>query len=125
MVQTLRTCRALRPKAKWGFYGYPVGGVYDVGNGSAPLTAFAEAQRPIFEAAGALYPSIYLPLDPRGEFPWMDAAYYRRYVRTMVEQSVLLSKAAAAPGGARPPVYPFAWSFYHNGTTVRRPPRGG
>lgn len=36
LVQTLRTCRAIRPKAKWGLYGYPIEVMYDVGNSSSP-----------------------------------------------------------------------------------------
>jgi hypothetical protein len=35
LVQTLRTCRSIRPKAKWGLYGYPIEARYDVGNSSS------------------------------------------------------------------------------------------
>eukprot|EP01048_Picozoa_sp_COSAG05_P003451 COSAG05_NODE_158_length_15673_cov_23.898946_11_plen_273_part_01 len=56
LVQTLRTCRALRPRAKWGFYGYPIEGEYDVGNKSSPMVQYAERQLPIFAESGALYP---------------------------------------------------------------------
>lgn len=45
MIQTLRTCREIRPKAKWGFYGY-----------------FYTPQYPraLWEAMDAFYPQLYL-----------------------------------------------------------------
>ena len=114
LVQTLRLCRALRPRAKWGLYGYPQEAIYDVGNSSSPMTAFAERQLPIFRESSALFPSIYLPSGSHGKvFPWMTAEYYRRWVKGIVQQTVLLSKAVG-----RPPVFPFAWSKYHNGSTL-------
>ena len=61
LVQTLRTCRSLRPKARWGFYGYPIEVLYDVGNSSSAMVAYAERQLPVFRESGGLYPSLYLP----------------------------------------------------------------
>ena len=123
LVQTLRTCRALRPNAKWGLYGYPIGGEYDVGNKSSVMVQYAERQLPIFAESGALFPSIYLPSGTHGKvFPWQDSAYYQTYVRSIVQQTALLSRqveaVAAAGGRPRPSVFPFAWSKYHNGTTL-------
>ena len=93
-------------------------GIYDVGNTSSKLTAYAEKQLPIFHESSALYPSIYLPSGSHGKiFPWMNANYYRQLVATTVQQTVLLSVAVGeASGRQRPPVLPFAWSKYHNGT---------
>lgn len=117
LVLSLRTCHALRPRALWGYYGFPSEGVYDVGNSSSPMTAYAEKQLPIFRESGALYPSIYLPSGSHGKvYPWMTTEYYRRWVTTTVEQTVMLSKKAVGKSGKpRPPVLPFAWSKYHNG----------
>ena len=61
LVQTLRTCRSIRPKARWGFYGYPIEVLYDVGNSSSAMVAYAERQLPVFRESGGLYPSLYLP----------------------------------------------------------------
>jgi hypothetical protein len=120
LVLTLRTCRKLRPRALWGYYGFPTEGVYDVGNSSSTLTAYAEKQLPIFRESSALYPSIYLPSGSHGTvYPWMTTEYYRRWVTTIVEQTVLLSKAVGKLSGRpRPRVLPFAWSKYHNGALI-------
>ena len=48
-----------------------------------------------------------------------DADYYRKWVTTIVQQTVLLSKKVGERAD-RPPVYmyPFAWNKYHNATTL-------
>jgi hypothetical protein len=58
--RTLRACRALRPHARWGLYGYPQAGLYDVGNASSLLVRYSRTQLPIFQESDALFPSLYL-----------------------------------------------------------------
>ena len=43
----------------------------------------------IYFRPGALYPSIYLPSGTNGKvYPWMDSAYYKKFVTTIVQQTV-------------------------------------
>ena len=76
-------------------YGYPAEAIYDVGNSSSHMTSYAERQMPIFQESSALYPSIYLPSGAQ-VYPWMDTVYYRQWVTSIVQQTVLLSKAVGA-----------------------------
>ena len=55
-VKTLETCRAMRPRARWGFYGLPLGRV-DPSDPSA--TTMAEQRRrqlPIYRASTGIFP---------------------------------------------------------------------
>ena len=53
MVETLRICRELRPNARFGFYGMPLG------LGANPeYDRYAQQLLPIWQNSGALYPSI-------------------------------------------------------------------
>jgi hyaluronoglucosaminidase len=99
-VTTLEVCKQIRPHAKWGWYGLP--------QGSSPID-YGQRQMPVFLAADAIYPSIYDFGDCSGTASEIKAQ--ETYVRSLVAQSVSLSKAVfrAQPGRARaPPVYPFA-----------------
>ena len=59
-VKTLTTASALRPKALWGFYGMPSGSFTPTPANRAQALADAAKMKPIWEASGALFPSIYL-----------------------------------------------------------------
>ena len=119
-VKTLDTCRALRPKARWGFYGLPKAAVGDcVGLGAAmrcgydgpqgaALRAQAEvAQLPIWKASDALYPSIYIPHSMEGK-PYNVSAYIRSTVGEAVRCARLGSK-----NGVTKPVLPYGWDHFH------------
>jgi hypothetical protein len=101
-VATLKLAASLRPKALWGFYGMPGGDAAGQGGKDAAQ------MRPVWEASGALYPSIYLssPLNAR------------QRVTSTVSLAVATAEGIAAPGAKRLPVYPFAWECYHNGSAL-------
>jgi hypothetical protein len=96
MVQTLRTCRAIRPRAKWGYYGY----FYS-----------PEYPRALWQAMGALYPQIYLYSDKPTNSSGAHAAR-RLSIGSIVDTAVNVSRSLAADGLPRPPVLPFAWQRY-------------
>ena len=99
MVQTLRVCRAIRPKAKWGYYGYFYSPQYP---------------RALWEAMGALYPQIYLYSDGPTNSSTAHAAR-RQGIGATVAQAVKVSRQLQADGLPRPPVLPFAWQRYPSG----------
>ena len=60
MVETLRICRELRPNARFGFYGMPLG------LGANPeYDRYAQQLLPIWQNSGAMYPSICKSSDLR------------------------------------------------------------
>jgi hypothetical protein len=99
MVQTLETCREVRPKARWGFYG-----------------SFYSHQYPraLWKAMGALYPQVYLYSDAPTNSSAAHAARRRR-VGALVALAVNVSRGLEAEGWPRPPVLPFAWQRYPSG----------
>ena len=98
-VETLRTCKKIRPNAKWGFYGLPLNGASCVGAGvntkcgydmpvyGKILKEYAEQQMPIWEASDILYPSIYVPTPMMGEDEKMKA-----YITSTVNETIRLAK---------------------------------
>ena len=54
----------------------------------------SRVQLPIFNASGALYPSIYLPSQPSTHYyPWMNSSYYKAFVSTIILGSRILGHA--------------------------------
>eukprot|EP00040_Diaphanoeca_grandis_P013058 m.66052 g.66052 ORF g.66052 m.66052 type:complete len:440 (+) comp23635_c0_seq3:116-1435(+) len=109
-VATLNLCSKLRPKALWGFYGMPGGSFAPTPTNRAKAIADAEKMKPVWEASGALFPSIYLDSD--------NATENRFAISATVGIAVEVAQMFAASGGKRIPVYPFAWECYHNSTTL-------
>lgn len=119
-VRTLEECKQIRPKAKWGFYGLPLGFTrpcsgsgmgmgcgYD-GPTGATLRQQAEVkQLPIWKASTALYPSIYISDALRGNASWV-----RAYIANTIVESVHCAALAADPPL---PVYAYGWDHYHAG----------
>lgn len=99
-VETINTVKALRPKAKWGFYGMP--------QYFNPMTPSQNNRvKALWQASTALYPSIYLP---PGRLP--------------AENRMLTSlniKEAQRCAGNQIPVRPFMWSYYHKGNHTLSP----
>eukprot|EP00755_Sulcionema_specki_P028083 Sspe_Gene.89118::Locus_60968_Transcript_1_1_Confidence_1.000_Length_1860::g.89118::m.89118/K01197/hya; hyaluronoglucosaminidase len=110
-VESLKTGRALRPKARWGFYGLPLNLAnpcdthmrcgYDDPLVGAKYRAYSDQQKPIWEASTALFPSIYLPSPP---LPHTHAVSY---------VSNTVREALRCAGGR--PVFPYVWLKYHSG----------
>ena len=104
-VRTLRTATALRPGARWGFYGTPAGSSVLTSDTYPRAMADARSLQPVWAASGALYPSVYLN-GQAGTLP------ERRY---QVTAAVEISKAASRLVQPAPPVYPFAWECSSQG----------
>ena len=110
-VLTLRITSSMRPHATAGFYGMP-GGSYTLtpANHQRAL-ADARALAPVFEAAGALFPSLY----------FASAATTTATRSYRINATVAIARAAAATVtaiGARPAVLPFVWEAYSNGSSL-------
>ena len=96
MVQTLRTCRELRPKAKWGYYGNFYGAQYP---------------RALQEAMSMFNPQLYL----YGDSPSNRSADHRKRrleIAQIVAGAVNVSRQLEADGLARPLVLPVGWQLY-------------
>ena len=96
MVQTLRTGRALRPKAKWGYYGYFYGAQYP---------------RALWEAMSMFNPQLYL----YGDSPSNSSAEHakrRLGIAQIVGSAVNISRRLEAEGLPRPAVLPVGWQLY-------------
>jgi hyaluronoglucosaminidase len=130
-VATLEALRQLRPKAKWGFYGFPdnpympcIGGTDDkptcgynaFGIGDV-LRGLNDQVQAVFNASTGLFPSVYVPPN---DYAWSSSKF--SYINAQYIASVTQEAVRVARNG--PPgivVRPFLWSFYHNGTTTLSP----
>lgn len=136
-VESLKAARAIRPKALWGYYGFPYGVWgecatsnwtecgYDNPVVGPAWRAANDRLAAVWANSGALYPSIYI--SPQGWTPYATwETYQRAHARGTVQEAARLSIAAAAAAAhnsnsssALPaPVLPFYWPLYHNGTTA-------
>lgn len=101
--ETLRTCAEVRPNAKWGFYGLPSRGHSGGTADSPPWSEYSAKQLPIFEVAGAMYPSIYMTDGSTAE--------HVSTVHSIVNETKALAAHVERARGSRPLVLPFAWEF--------------
>ncbi len=92
MFETIALCRRLRPKAKWGFFGYPKIGF---GTITAEVAERIEKQRFIFDHVDAVYPEVYarrVSTDkPTGDTRFAPAGHFERYIDNMILWSKRLS----------------------------------
>jgi hypothetical protein len=107
-VTALQHASAMRPKTLWGFYGMPQG---------VDTLEATQKMLPVWQASGALYPSIYETSGPVSE------DLRRHNMNATIAMSIVAAKAAAAANkqAKRIPVYAYAWECYHNGTTLLTP----
>jgi hyaluronoglucosaminidase len=96
-AETLRACTAIRPAARWGFWGLP--------SFRSNFSMYATQQLHIFEASSAIYPSIYLSQNG-------GASASAMLVRNVVGETLKLAALVEASTGHRPQVLPYAWEFY-------------
>ena len=102
--QTLQTCKGLRPKASWGFYGYPSCGKWRheavcpvVGKGGGKNVTDQLAW--LWRASDALYPGIYL----------CCASDRSSRNQSFVAAEMAESHRALAVAGVDRPVVPYVW----------------
>ncbi|KAL6735674.1 hypothetical protein Aduo_006090 [Ancylostoma duodenale] len=93
-VQTIRKGRELRPKAKWGFYGFPycnynagINGTYECWK---KYQEWNDKMMFIFNESDVLYPSIYLGFNAT----W-DQRF--RYVQAVLKEARRISKKFSPP----------------------------
>jgi hypothetical protein len=117
-------CRSLRPRAMWGFYGFPGNYYAPCANSSSPLPQcgyhhpvagpLLRAQNDrviaIAAASSALYPSVYLDA---GMNTSAAAVINADYIAGTVQEARRM--AAASSPSAQPPVRPFAKPNYRDG----------
>ena len=109
-LETLRVAQALRPKARWGFYGHPAKpgkGGYGGSNGDA-YRARNNRYQWMWDAGAVAMPELYL--DRTKCTPEECGAW----VRGMLNETERLLNASLAIQ-PRPSTVPFTW--YYNGTT--------
>eukprot|EP01084_Bolivina_argentea_P195378 335189_1 len=124
-VETLKTCTSIRPKARWGYYGFPRNNWWPCTGTDADMKCgyqdptqgpiyrnYSDQQIPIWQVSGALYPSIYLQPAPY--------TYYHSlaFLNSTITESLRCAKNGNITGNL---VYPFMWQKYHNGTTLLSP----
>ena len=121
-VAALQHASTLRPKTLWGFYGMPRGAVgpRNATDARARALAAARTMLPVWQASGALFPSVYLNAAPAPE------AARARLLNDTVEIAIAAAEMVReAEGGVarRMPVYPFAWECYghHQALNDSRP----
>lgn len=126
-VETLETVKSLRPKAKWGFYGFPANQYLPcLGTSTAPLCGYDapvigdvfraenDAIQAVFSASTGIFPSIYLPPRPAGWSEDYSNLVNAQYINSTTAEAIRLARV----GGGASVVRPYAWAFYHNGTTT-------
>ena len=96
-VETLRTCKKLRPHGVWGYYNYPV-------NSWDPASASDERLDWLWDEVTALFPSVYLLKH--------DADSNRAYVDKVLNQTRAVRDARFARTGDVLPMYSFTWYDY-------------
>ena len=122
-VETLRVCSRLRPRAKWGYYGWPdhfylpcnrTGASDRWRCGYDSTTTDADKFRSwnnqlaaVWAASGAIFPSIYIPAYeayPHSHTSGMNAGF----VRGVVGEALRVANRTR-------PVVPFTLNYYHHG----------
>jgi lysophospholipase L1-like esterase len=110
-VETIKLCRELRPKAQWGFYGFPQAFTfngYDSSHGPT-LRALNDRLQPIWDASDVLLPSIYL-----GQWH-ASAATLAEMNAAQINTTVLESIRLQNQTRHHPEVWPFMYSYYNSG----------
>lgn len=101
LLQTINTAKAMRPSAKWGYYGYPR--LYQVEH-SAQMQWLWDAQTAFYPVAYTVY-----PMSEVRPTPWDHAE--PSFFPNLMETLVGTARRIAGPNRA---VAAFVWCRYHN-----------
>ena len=111
-LETLKECKRLRPKVKWGFYGYPYREYYvDYLPMSSKWKQINDREMAwMFDAVDAIYPTVYSLFNTVDRAPDYNkkensAAENAKYISENVKEAVRVSRGK--------PVLPFIWFRYH------------
>lgn len=103
-IQLLSFAKTLRPKAKWGFYGFPLTTYW--WKTDTLWQQRNTALQPIYTASDALYPYLY-DFYKDGSYGWLDEpGYIIQNTKESIKRSIKSKK----------PVYIFVWHRYHDAT---------
>ena len=122
-VQTLRVCREVRPRARWGFYGFPNSEFYPCDNQGCGYSSLRAGRtlrgrndllQPLWDEVDVILPSIYMQILP-GNTPSSSRNAYINHgmVNNTVTEALRLSKNSRQPP---PAVFAFMYSFYNSQT---------
>lgn len=97
---TIQLGRALRPKARWGYWAFPKG-----------RHANVEGTQWLWDACDAFYPSVYMLnyLVPESDTPGLGEAHYSTYFESRFNGNLGYARQIA---GETKPVLAFAWPRY-------------
>lgn len=104
LVTTLKYGKELLPNARWGLYGYPSHGYWGVN--ISRVHELNDALTPLWDASGALYPSIYLPYMSGVDQP---LARNQEFVNGTIVEALRCAESNNLP------VLPYTWFRYHPG----------
>ncbi|MDX2115130.1 MAG: hypothetical protein SFZ24_05840 [Planctomycetota bacterium] len=101
LQRTLEECKRTRPRAKWGFYGYPY----------AHQTQYQSRYQQLFDTVDAFYPPVYsvhysVPDNARVGRSQRTATQYAREI----DSKIAFARSVA---GSRP-IVPLIWMRYHD-----------
>jgi hyaluronoglucosaminidase len=131
-VATIRLCKKIRPRARWGFYGFPNPSFYPCTGDSCgydsrdgpTLRARNDQLKPIFEEVDVILPSIYFQdcgdLNCGGSWnATKDDKYVtlmnQRMVKGTIKESVRLQQNTSH----KPPIFAFMWTYFNTGNMSR------
>jgi hyaluronoglucosaminidase len=121
-VSTLEVCKSLRPRARWGYYGFPTNPYVPcvAQNGPLPECGYRnptagpvyqadnDAIQQLWAASTALFPSLYIPsMCNQSSYSDTNADY----LAGVTEEAVRLATNYGSPDIV---VRPFIWSYYHD-----------
>ncbi|KAL1115807.1 hypothetical protein AAG570_006097, partial [Ranatra chinensis] len=104
MLETLRTAKALRPSAKWGYYGYPFCFNFTPNNNRASCSTDVLTDNDgmdwLYSETSGFYPSLYL--RERG----LTHTSRERFMAGRLTEAMRVARGS--------PVYPYIWYKYHD-----------
>jgi hyaluronoglucosaminidase len=109
MEQTLIRAKQLRPKGKWGYYGYPARCYFSEGG----LSGYLNKQRvindrytKIWAVSDVIYPSLYVIGSYRSNNDPVKLEFNKTWAKENVEEAVRIAKGK--------PVVAYIWYLYEN-----------
>ncbi|XP_050548743.1 hyaluronidase-like [Daktulosphaira vitifoliae] len=108
LSRTLQVAKLLRPKAFWGYYGYPFCFNYTPKNNQAKCSQNViknnEKAKWLYEESSAIYPSLYY------KFEDMNVETRARFMKGRMAEALRVAKMAQT----KIPVYPYTWLKYYD-----------
>lgn len=113
LVRTLAVADSLRPRAQWGYYGYPHPGRIIREQETARVQQINDQLQWLYEASEVIYPSIYILQKSTAQNPERGENTISQncsYVRNTLAEAFRVADEK--------PVVPLTWHLYHNTNPV-------